>query len=130
MEEFLSFRLDDMIGRIHGPMNARIYIQTLVAIILAVRAGMRDAREENAPFFWALIAGGVTQRRDLVKTAWKDIGKVFVAALVLDIVYQIYRLHMLYPLEAIITATLLAVIPYVMVRAGVTRFLKWKATRS
>ena len=126
MEDFLSQRLAELVGRIHGPMNARIYIQTLVAIILAVRAGMRDARDENAPFFWSL-AFGAGQRRELVKNAWKDIGKVFVAALLLDVVYQIYRFHMLYPLEAIIVAVLLAVIPYIVVRAAVTRVLKWEA---
>ena len=129
MEEFLSFRLDDLIGRIHGPMNARIYIQTLMAIIFAVRAGMRDARDENAPFFWAL-AFGSGHRGELVKAAWKDIGKVFVAALALDVVYQIYRFHMLYPLEAVIVATLLAVIPYIVVRAAVTRVMKIASRKS
>ena len=128
MEDFLSQRLAEIVGRIHGPMNARIYIQTLVAIIFAVRAGMRDARDKNAPFFWSL-AFGLGSRRDLIKSAWKDIGKVFIAALALDVVYQVYRFHTVYPLEAIIVAILLAVIPYVVVRAGVTRFLKWKKAR-
>ena len=127
MEEFLSLRLDDLIGRIHGPMNARIYIQTLVAVILAVRAGMRDARDHDAPFFWALAFG--SGRSELVRGAWKDIGKVFVAALVLDIVYQIYRFHMVYPIETVIVATLLAVIPYIVVRAAVTRVMKTMGAR-
>ena len=122
MEEFLSFRLDDLVGRIHGPLNVRIYIQTLVAVVLAVRAGLRDAREGKPPYFWEL-AFNPDHRRELLQGGWKDIAKLFAVALALDVVYQIYQLHMLYPLEAIIVATLLAVIPYLIVRASVARMI-------
>ena len=128
MEDFLANRFADIIGRIHGPMHARIYIQTLVAAMLAVRAGLRDAREGNPPYFWAL-AFDAGHRRELLAGGWKDIAKVFVAALVLDVVYQIYHLHMVYPIEAIVVAILLAVVPYLLVRASVTRlFGKKKET--
>lgn len=122
MEEFLSQRFAEFIGRIHGPMNVRLYVQTGVAVILAVRAGLRDAREGNAPYFWAL-AFNPGHRRELLQGGWKDIAKLFAAALALDVVYQLYRLHMVYPIEAIAVAILLAVVPYLLVRASVTRLL-------
>ena len=123
MDDFVTQRFADLVGRIHGPMNVRIYIQTLVAVILAVRAGLRDAREGKPPYFWGL-AFNPDHRRELLQGGWKDIAKLFAVALALDVVYQIYQLHMLYPLEAVIVATLLAVIPYIVVRAAVTRVFK------
>ena len=122
MEDFLANRLADIIGRIHGPMNFRIYIQILVAVVLGVRAGLRDARDGNPPYFWSL-AFNSEHRRALLQGGWKDIAKLFAAALALDVVYQIIALHMVYPLESVIVATLLAVIPYLVVRAAVTRML-------
>ena len=127
MEDFLTQRFGDIIGRIHGPMNVRIYIQLLVAVFLAIRAGLRDAREGNPPYFWAL-AFNPEHRRDLLHGGWKDIAKLFAAALALDVVYQIIVLHMVYPIESVIVAILLAVVPYLVVRALVTRlFGKKKA---
>ena len=35
-------------------MHLRLIGQPLVACILAVRAGLRDARENKAPYFWSL----------------------------------------------------------------------------
>jgi len=42
------------------------------------------------------------QRADMVKEAWKRIGKVFILAVVLDVVYQLIVLHFVYPGEALI----------------------------
>ena len=106
-------------------MNARIFIQASVAALLAIRAGLRDAREGRPPFFWAL-AFSPDHRRELLRQGWKDIAKVFVAALVLDVIYQLKVLGMLYPGEAIVVAFLLAVVPYLLLRAPVTRLFSKK----
>ncbi|MGH8033853.1 MAG: hypothetical protein ACREO9_01415, partial [Lysobacterales bacterium] len=97
MQEFLNMRLEDLLGRLHGPLNVRIYIQPAIAAILAIRAGLRDAREGNPAFFWALFSSSVGVRRDLLREAWKDIAKVCAIAIVLDVVYQFMALHMFYP---------------------------------
>lgn len=89
---------------------------------LAVRAGLRDAREGNPPYFWAL-AFNADHRHALLEGGWADVAKVFAAALVLDVVYQVYHLHMVYPIEAIVVAILLAVVPNLLVRAAVTGVL-------
>ena len=120
MQEFLSLRLGELIGRIDGPMHFRLIIQPLVAIIFAVRAGLRDAREGRPPFFWAL-AYDRGHRRDLLSGGWHDVGKVFIAAVILDAIYQLAVLHAFYPVEAVIVALVLALVPYVLVRAPVTR---------
>ena len=120
MDEFFARVFENLVGRVEGPMKFRLILQPLVACILAIRAGLRDARENKPPFFWAL-AFNPEHRRDLLKQGWKDIGKVFIATVILDVVYQIVVLRMVYPGEAIIVAVLLALVPYLLLRAPVAR---------
>ena len=129
MHDFFTRVLEDLIGRTEGPMKLRLIIQPLVACILAIRAGLRDARENKPPYFWAL-AFDPDNRRDLLHQGWKDIGKVFVVGLILDVVYQIIEFRTVYPGEAIIVAILLAVVPYLLVRAPVTRLVGRKKKQS
>jgi hypothetical protein len=57
----------------------------------------------------------------MVKEAWKRVGKVFILAVVLDVVYQLIVLHFVYPGEALIVAFILAIIPYVLLRGPAMR---------
>jgi len=57
----------------------------------------------------------------MVKEAWKRIGKVFILAVVLDVVYQLIVLHFVYPGEALIVAFTLAIVPYVILRGPAMR---------
>ena len=118
--EFLTHRWEDLVGRIEGPMSLRLLIQPIIAVIFAVRSGLRDTREGRPAFIWALVSDP-DHRRDLMRQAWKVIGKVFLAAVILDGAYQIIVLNTFYPGEAVIVAALLALVPYVVVRALVTR---------
>ena len=60
----------------------------------------------------------------MVREGWKRVGKVFVLAMVLDIVFQIRVLNTVYPGEVIIVAFLLAIGPYVLLRGLVTRLMR------
>jgi hypothetical protein len=60
----------------------------------------------------------------MLQDGWKSVGKVFVLALALDVVYQIIVQGFVYPGEAIIVAFLLAIVPYLIVRGLVTRVAK------
>jgi len=51
---------------------------------------------------------------------------VFVLALVLDVVYQLIVARFVFPLETIVTAILLAIVPYLIVRGLVTRIVRKK----
>ena len=123
MEDFFSHGWADLIGRIDGPMKLRLLVQPLLACILAVRAGLRDARENSPPFFWAL-AFGFGQRRDLLRQGSKDVGTVFVVAVILDLVYQAAVLRAFRPGQAMIVGIVLALVPYLLVRAPVTRVVE------
>ena len=127
MDEFLTHTFQDLVGRAYGPMNIRLVIQPLIAGFLAIRAGLRDARAGNPPYFWAL-AFDPEHRHELLRQGWKDIAKIFVAALVLDLIYQVIALHEIRFGQALPVAILLAVIPYLLLRAPVTRLFGRKRT--
>jgi len=52
--------------RFSGPMNFRLLLQPLVAAVLAVRAGMQDARDGRPPYLWTLLTDP-SQRKDLLR---------------------------------------------------------------
>ena len=120
MEEFLVRFANNMIERVSGPMHFRLLMQPFMATVFAVIAGRADAKAGKTPYFWGLLSDPA-HRRDMLKDGWKDVGKVFTLAILLDVVYQFIVEKFVYPLEAITVAFLLAIVPYLLVRGLVTR---------
>lgn len=116
----LSRMWEQLTGRVSGPMWFRLILQPLVASILGIRAGLRDARAGKAAFFWSALTDP-TARPDLVRHGWKDIWKVFLVAVILDLIYQVIALPGLYPLQKVIVAIVLAIVPYVVARGLTNR---------
>jgi hypothetical protein len=104
-------------------MNFRLIVQPTVAIVLAIRAGLSDARQGRPAFLWAAITNPA-YRPELLRQGWKDVGKVFILAVVLDVIYQLAVHHGVYLGELLFVAIVLAIIPYVLVRGPVTRIRK------
>jgi hypothetical protein len=104
-------------------MSFRLIFQPAVAILFALRAGIKDARESRPPFLWAVLSDQGC-RPELILQGWKDVGKVFIVALALDAIYQVVVHSGIYPLELLLTATLLAFVPYGIVRGPVTRLAR------
>ncbi len=113
----------NLITRLTGPMNLRLIIQPTVATILAIRAGLRDAHQNRPPFLWAVL-WNPAHRRELLRQGWKDVGKVFLLAAILDVVYQLIVHRGVYILELLITAVTLAIVPYVLIRGPISRIAK------
>src|SRR5262249_5991540 len=109
MEELFMRFWDDIVGRVGGPMTFRFVLQPLVAATLGIRAGLRDARTGQPPFLWTIITDP-TQRRDLLKHGWGDVAKVFIFAVILDCIYQVFVLHWFHPLQAALVAATLALV--------------------
>jgi len=120
MTEMFNRAFENLMARDSGPFHLRLFLQPLMATIFAVRAGLRDARQGQSPFLMTYIQDPESRRR-LAKSAWKDVGKVFVIAIILDIVYQIIALHTVRPLQTVIVAVVLAILPYVLLRGPVSR---------
>src|SRR5262249_10119522 len=87
MEEAFQRGWENLVGRPDGPMSFRFIIQPTVAIFLAIQAELKDARSGQAPFLWAVFSDPAN-RRELLREGWRDVGAVFIVALILDAAYQ------------------------------------------
>lgn len=124
VQEFLTRSWEMLIGRFQGPLTFRFIMQPLAAVIIAIRVGLRDAREGRPPYlFWPFFTDPV-RRPELVRLAWADVRKVFIVAFTLDVVYELIVYHWVYPGQALIVATILAIIPYLLVRGPFARILR------
>ena len=128
MEEILTRFMENIVGRVHGPMNFRMLLQPFMAVLFAYRDGRQDARDGKAAFGWAL-ATDPSHRRDLLQNGWKSVGKIFIIALVLDAVYQYITVKFFYPGEALFVAVALALVPYLLLRGPINRVLRRRVKR-
>ena len=120
ISETVGRAVGELLGRSSGPLHFRLVIQPVVASILAIRAGMKDAREGKPPFFWTALTNPAA-RQVLIRSGWKDIGKLFMVAMVLDTIYQAIVLRGFHLVQALLVAIFVAVIPYVVLRGPATR---------
>ena len=104
-------------------MTFRVIIQPAVAVLFAIRAGLHDAREGQPPFLWTVFTNP-GRRHELLRQARNDVGTVFIVALVLDSIYQVMVHSGIYAFELLLTATILALVAYVIVRGLVTRLAR------
>lgn len=123
MSDVVTRIMEDMAGRIGGPMTFRLILQPLVAAFLAIRAGMIDARMGRPPYFWTILVNPA-DRGELIHEGWKAVAKVFVLAVLIDIVYQLIVLRWVYPFETLLVAFLLACVPYLLLRGLTNRIAR------
>jgi hypothetical protein len=77
----------DVTSGVHAPLGFRVVVQPIVASFFAIRAGLRDAREGRPPYFRALL-NDPGRRWNLVREGCAHVGKIFIAAVVIDVIYQ------------------------------------------
>jgi hypothetical protein len=121
--DVLSRIYHHILGRATGPLNFRLVVMPTVVTVLAVRAHLKDVREGRPTPLWAFVKDPVERRR-LFRSALKDIGRVFVIAVVLDTTYQLLVFRWVYPAEVLFIAVVCAVVPYYLVRGPITRVLR------
>jgi hypothetical protein len=119
----------DLFGRLDGPVHFRFFVQPLVAIIFAVIDGVKDARAGRPAYFWALLSTS-EDRKELVKEGWKSVGKVFIVAMILDVIYQMKVYSAVYAGQLLTVAFVLAILPYLVVRGPITRLVRMFSGRS
>jgi hypothetical protein len=123
MEELWQRIAGNLFGRLDGPLHFRIIIQPLMAIIFATLGGIKDAKAGKPAYLWAAITSP-GQRKELLKDGWKHFGKIFILAIVLDVIYQVKVHHAVYPGETIFVALVLAALPYMLLRGPVNRMAR------
>ena len=120
--ELLSSGVDDLLGRAGGPFRFRLVVMPTVVVVLAIRAHLKDVRA-GKPVLVGAFFTSPAERRRLIRSALRDILRVFIVACVLDVIYQILFLRAFYPVQMLIVAVLFAIVPYVLIRGPVTRLV-------
>jgi hypothetical protein len=115
--------IEDLVGRVSGPMKFRLILQPVMAAIFAIRSGLKDAKENKPPYFWAMFTDP-DSRADMIRDGWKSVGRVFILGIIMDAIYQFIVFRWFYPVEALLVAAILALIPYLLIRGPVTRIAK------
>ncbi len=129
MEQYFTHVWEIFAARLHGPLSFRFVLQPLVIAVIACRAGLRDARMEGQAYGWAVLTNSV-QRKELLLHGWREVAKIFILALVLDIVYELIVFRRIYPIRPLLVATLIALVPYPLIRGLASRIVrKWRRSR-
>jgi hypothetical protein len=115
--------IENLFARLDGPLHFRFIFQPLMASIFAVIEGVKDAKTGRPAYFWALLSTP-EHRKELVKEGWKSVGKIFILAIILDVVYQLKVHSTVYPGETLIVAVALAIVPYLVLRGPINRLLR------
>ena len=118
--DMLSRGVEQLLGRAGGPLHFRLFMMPTVVTFLAIRAHRKDVRERRPTPLGAFFTDPAERRR-LLRIALKDIGRVFVIAVVLDTIYQLLVFRWIYPVQLLIMAVGCAIVPYVLVRGPIIR---------
>jgi hypothetical protein len=126
---FLFITMLFLIGeRWTGPMSFRLIMQPIMAAIFAIRGGINDAREGRQPYLRAIIMDKA-ERYNLLHEGWKSIGRIFLIAVVMDLIYQWIEYRWIFPIETLFIAVVLAIVPYLVLRGPVNRIWRRRIAR-
>lgn len=109
-------------------MAFRFALQPVMAMALALRDGIRDAKRGARPYFAALLTAS-GKRRETLGDGVRSVSRVLVLAATLDLIYQIFVQHAVYPVELIVVTLGLGFLPYVLLRGPVGRVARWWRSR-
>jgi len=119
----------DMAGRTEGPMTFRLLLQPTMAIITAFIDGRRDARLGRSPYFFKLLHGSrYSERLQTFREGFSAVTRILLLGVGMDVIYQFKVFGAFrYPLETLVIATLLAFVPYLLLRGPFARLaLRWR----
>jgi hypothetical protein len=128
LEDALMRAAEQLVGRLSGPLSFRLVLQPTMASILAILAGLRDAKAGQPAYLWTIISARA-DRRALLRDGWRDIGRLGAVAVAIDALYQLVEFHWFYPAQALLIAILLAIVPYVLIRGPVNRLASGRRVR-
>jgi hypothetical protein len=121
--------IGDLIARLDGPLHFRFFLQPLMATTFAVIDGVKDAKTAKRPYFWALLSTP-EYRKELMREAWKSVGRVFILAIILDVIYQMKVHGTVNAAELLIVSFVLGILPYLVVRGPTTRIARIVSARN
>ena len=75
--EHIQRIIENLFGRLDGPLHFRFILQPLMAALFAIIDGLKDAKAVKPAYFWAMITNS-EHRKELIKDGWKHVGKIFI----------------------------------------------------
>ena len=114
----------EMISRTAGPLALRFLLQPLMASVLAVRDGIRDANLNRTPYLVTIMTNPAA-RRSRTLEGLKAVSRVLALSIVVDPIYQYTVLGAFRPMQALIIGVILAFVPYLLVRGPAARISRW-----
>jgi hypothetical protein len=126
MDELLKQFWPDLLDRLHGPLTFRFILQPLSAALIACRAGLRDART-GRPAYGCAVLTNRADRRALLQEGWRELTRVFIIAVVVDLIYEKIVFHEIRPGQSLVVAAVLALLPYPLLRGLANRIIRrWR----
>ena len=119
---------NNLTGRVVGPMKFRLFLQPTMALIAAIRDGIKDARTGRSPYFFTVLSRP-QERMARVNEGLVSTGRTIMLSLIVDAIYQLKVFKTFYPGEALATAILLAFVPYVLLRGPIARIARLLGAR-
>ena len=123
IKEILTRFWDQLIAQPSGPLAFRLVLQPLMATILAIIDGVKDARAGRPLYTWAILTDPA-HRASYLREGLKRVCRIIIFALVMDAIYQFMVLRWFYLGEALVTAFVLAVLPYLVIRGPIARLMR------
>ena len=123
MEDWINNFLEAVGIRHSGPMSFRLYLQPVMSLVYAIIAGIKDAKAGKVPFLINGLILGQANRKDSLKELWKDVGKVFILAVIMEVIFEIIEFKTVHPFEVIKVSFFLAIVPYLIFRGVVDRLV-------
>jgi hypothetical protein len=123
MVDLWTLLADNLHDRVSGPMKLRIVLQPIMASLLALRSGIKDAKSGARPYFWSLLSTP-GHRLEIIKDGWRSVGRLFLLAVTLDLIYQAIVQSSIRLRAAIFVAIVLAIVPYLLLRGTTTRIAR------
>jgi hypothetical protein len=121
--------LQDIERLFGGPGTLRFVVQPLVAMLLGLRDGRRDAAAGHVPFVLALIAPDRATRVEARRSSIHEVWLPFCVAFILDALLQHYVLGRVVLLDSVVVGVLLVAMPYSLLRGVSERLHVWRSHR-
>jgi hypothetical protein len=123
MQELLQQGWDRVLARLVGPLHFRLILQPLIAILLGIRDGLRDARTGEPPYVLALFSER-ERRRERIVQLWASLRIGLPLAILLDAAVQYLLFRSIRMVGAILVGTLLMAVPYSLARGLTNRIVR------
>ena len=118
---------NDLVSRPAGPLAFRFIFQPLMAALLAIRDGYKDAKAGRPPYLYTMVRDA-SQRMPLAREGLLNVLRVMIFAAVMDAIYQLIEFKAFYLSELVFIVIVLAILPYLILRGPAGRIARrWYA---